>query len=535
MHSTPEAINFGKAESGDQSQDIRIVFGTNAGFLHMIDGQTGEEAWAFFPKELGHIIPVLYDNNPEDPHPYGVDGRPAVWITDTNDDGDIDKDDGDQVLLFFGLRRGASVQEGPTLGYYALDISDPDNPSFLWQVGQTELPELGQSWSTPSPTFVPGHDNPVVVVGAGYDRNKDAPGVGTPDSVGRGIYVLDALDGSLVWSVSPAGTSETNLNEPGLVDSVPADVTVFDSNGDHVTDRMYFPDTGGNVWRVDLIHADKSNWSIFRLASLGGDTEENDRRFFYKIGLAVTKSSYGNYEALALGSGNRAHPLDRVVDNRFFTLRDTGIWSAFHVPNDGDPDKDACADPNVNPQKLPCREIPPVITEVALYDATDNLIQDGDKVAQETAALELLSKKGWFIELERTGEKSLARAITLKGRTFFTTYVPPDPLDPDVDYVCRPSEGKGFLYAVGLHDATAQYDWSTGDHDGAESQETAAVLDKEDRSKSIKDHIPDHPAVYFGESEIGLVGVGAGSSGSGIERTGLSLAVSPVYWMQEAD
>ncbi|NBC14882.1 MAG: hypothetical protein GVY09_16420 [Gammaproteobacteria bacterium] len=534
MHSTPEAINFGNA-GDDGDADVRIVFGTNAGFLHMIDGESGEESWAFFPQELGHIIPILYDNDPEEPHPYGIDGAPTVWMNDVDGDGDISTGDGDQVLLFFGLRRGASSHEGGSLGYYALDISDPDNPRFLWQVGHTALPELGQSWSRAKPTFVPGHDNPVVVLGAGYDNNKDALAVGTADSIGRGVYVLDALDGSIVWSVTPADSSETNLQEPGLLDSVPADVALFDSNGDHVTDRMYFPDTGGNLWRVDLVDDEKANWSIFKLASLGGDAEETDRRFVYGVDVVVTKAANGSYEALALGSGNRAHPLERVVNNRFFMIRDTGIQSALHVPNDGDPENDACAGSNTNPDQLPCVEIPPVITADDLFDATSNAIQDGDSDAEEAARSQLLSKKGWFIELERTGEKSLSRAITLQGRVFFTTFVPPDPLDPELEYICRPSEGKGFLYAVGLHDASAQYDWSGLTVEGVRAEDSSVVIDKLDRSKAIKDHIPDHPSVYFGHSEIGLVGVGPGTDGSGIEHTGLALSVSPVYWMQEAE
>ncbi len=526
MHSTPEAINFGNA-GVDGVPDVRIVFGTNAGFLHMIDGQSGEEAWAFFPKELGLIVPVLYDNDPEDKHPYGVDGSPAVWLNDRNGDGDISLADGDQVLLFFGLRRGTSSSEGPGGGYYALDISDPDNPSLLWHVGQDELPGLGESWSKPTPTFVPGQDNPVIVIGAGYDNNKDAHAVGTPDDVGRGIYLLDALDGSVVWRVSPDEDSETNRNEPGLLDSVPAQVTVLDSNGDDVTDRMYFPDTGGNVWRVDLVDEDRANWTIFKLASLGGNTAETDRRFLDGIDISMTKTSGLSYDALALGSGNRAHPLDRVAKDRFFVLRDTAIQSVMHVPNDGNPDRNACEDSGLNPDSLPCREIPPAITEGGLYDATANLIQDGSDTERAAARVELMStSEGWFIDLERTGEKSLSRSITLKGRLFFSTYVPPDPLDPDVEYVCRPSEGTGFLYAVGLHDATAQYDWSAP---------FSGVLNKADRSKPIKDHIPDYPVAYFGRVEIGLVGVGAGTDGSGIERTGLALAVSAIFWMQEPD
>jgi type IV pilus assembly protein PilY1 len=527
MHSTPEAINFGNPDDPN-SPDVRVVFGTNAGFLHMIESDTGDESWAFFPKELAPIVRILYDNDPADVHPYGVDGAPAVWIEDQNGDGDIVADDGDRVYLYFGLRRGSVDAERLGGAYFALDISDPDQPASLWQIDQTDLPELGQSWSKPAPTRVPGYANPVVIIGAGYDTNKDDLGVGTSDLAGRGIYVLDALNGSLVWGITPGASSDTNLEETGLQDSVPMPVTTLDSNGDHVTDRIYFADTGGNVWRVDLIDDNPNNWSIFKFASLGGNTQANDRRFTDRIDVVITRYSGLSYDALLLGSGNRAHPLERNVNDRFYMLRDFDTQSLLHVPDDGDPDTNACNNPDLNPDLLPCTEIPPVITENELFDATANLIQDGSDDQKTAARAQLASSqtKGWFITLEKTGEKNLSRAITLQGRVFFTTFVPSDPLDPEFEYVCRPREGTGFLYAVGLHDAIAMYDWSAP-FDNA--------LNKTDRSKAIKDHIPDYPVAYFGDAEIGLVGVGAGTDGSGIERTELSLSPKPVYWMEEED
>ncbi|MGB5832835.1 MAG: hypothetical protein WBG92_12700 [Thiohalocapsa sp.] len=527
MHSTPEAINFGNPQD-PTSPDVRLVFGTNAGFLHMLETDSGDESWAFFPTEVASIVSILYGNDSADEHPYGVDGSPTAWVFDSNHDGDIVRDDGDLVYLYFGLRRGSGSAEGFGGGYYALDITDPDNPTALWQTDENALSELGQSWSKPTVTSVPGHSGPVIIIGAGYDTRKDQLTVGTADSVGRGIFILDATDGSLVWSVTPDADSATNLQETGLLDSVPAQVTALDTNGDHVTDRIYFPDTGGNVWRVDLVDSDRTNWSIFKLASLGGDTTTTDRRFMGRVDVAVTRSSGLTYDAVLVGSGNRAHPLDRDVVNRFYMLRDFDTQSVLHVPNDGNSETDACESEALNPDELPCAEIPSAITEANLFDATDNLIQNGtdDQKVAKRATLASPATKGWFIVLGETGEKNVSRSITVQGHVFFTTFVPPNPLDPNVEHICRPSEGHGFLYAVGLHDGTAKFDWA-GPYNGN--------LQKADRRKSIKDHIPDSPVAYFGQAEIGLVGVGAGTDGSGIERTGLRLSTTAVYWMQDTE
>ncbi len=130
----------------------------------------------------------------------------------------------------------------------------------MWRIGKDSsgFGELGQSWSEPVVTTIPGLyrgrgiSKPVLVFGAGYDTSKDAAGVGAPDVEGRGLFIVDAQTGALIWSVTPAINSATNLSEPLLLHSVPANVTVLDSNGDQLTDRIYFGDTGGNLWRVDL-------------------------------------------------------------------------------------------------------------------------------------------------------------------------------------------------------------------------------------------------------------------------------------------
>ena len=69
----------------------------------------------------------------------GADG--GIWYAG-NRNGRIDP--GDRVLLYVGLRRGGS-------SYYALDLSDPLAPRFLWRVTpeQPDYAELGLSFSTP--------------------------------------------------------------------------------------------------------------------------------------------------------------------------------------------------------------------------------------------------------------------------------------------------------------------------------------------------------------------------------------------------
>ena len=73
------------------------------------------------------------------------------------------------------------------------------------------------------------------------------------------------------------------------------------------------------------------------------------------------------------------------------------------------------------------------IREDDLYDATANTIQDGADEATRTAAVNALqAKKGWYIELENSGEKVLAESLTFNNQVSFNTFEPP-PVSPTCD------------------------------------------------------------------------------------------------------
>jgi type IV pilus assembly protein PilY1 len=45
-------------------------------------------------------------------------------------------------MIFLTARRGGSL-------IYALDVTDPTNPQFVWRLSNTDLAEMGQTWSQP--------------------------------------------------------------------------------------------------------------------------------------------------------------------------------------------------------------------------------------------------------------------------------------------------------------------------------------------------------------------------------------------------
>ncbi|MCP4994988.1 MAG: hypothetical protein GY934_14565, partial [Gammaproteobacteria bacterium] len=130
-----------------------------------------------------------------------------------NGDGNIKTGDDDKAYVVIGMRRGGQA-------YYALDVSNPQSPAFLWRLDQNSagFAELGQTWSTPVVTRIPGYKDvsgipkPVIVFSGGYAVNKDASGVGVIDAKGRALYIADLETGALVWSISPHSLLCMNLS-----------------------------------------------------------------------------------------------------------------------------------------------------------------------------------------------------------------------------------------------------------------------------------------------------------------------------------
>ena len=88
-----------------------------------------------------------------------------------------------------------------------------------------------------------------------------------------------------------------------------------------------------------------------------------------------------------------------------------------------------------------------------LGDVTSNCLQSSSPCSIDLT-------KGWALGLTEPGEKVLATALTITGKTFFTTYLPRSGAGATA---CAPSEGAGRLYAVALQDATAVINYDTSD------------------------------------------------------------------------
>ncbi|MCK5056142.1 MAG: hypothetical protein KAT34_05770 [Candidatus Aminicenantes bacterium] len=259
----------------------RVIYaGTNDGIFHMFraDDSThvdmrdaGKEVWGFIPDE---VLPSMRDIVINSQHTYTVDGRIKV------EDIYFDKGSGQiswSTVLGLGLRRGGNY-------FYQMDITDvTDRPAFLWKFNHPTY--SGQSWSRPiygRVKYIPSGGDPedliekwIVILTGGYAYNYENPG----DLKGKALFIVDAANGSLLWMIGydPVNGADIDGNQ---VDSnldtvddrinltkadvfnfpVPSAVTAVDTDFDGYLDAVYFGNTGGNLFKVNLKSTDMTTW-----------------------------------------------------------------------------------------------------------------------------------------------------------------------------------------------------------------------------------------------------------------------------------
>nr|WP_236903719.1 PilC/PilY family type IV pilus protein [Cupriavidus malaysiensis] len=423
LHSRPAVVNYG-------STGVVVYYGTNDGVFHAINGnqsagingvRPGGELWGFVAPDFFGKLGRLYVNSPEIqlsttpggitptplPRDYFFDGSTAVMQ-------DLRNPSSPRVVIYLTARRGGRF-------LYAIDVTNPLSPSFLWRHSYADLPELGQTWSQPRVLRVRGYANPLVIMGAGYDSTEDSDPYNANastggDTMGRGLFAFDAVSGSLVWSALPdcTGMSGACVKVAGLTRAIPSDVTLLDRNGDGYSERLYVGDLGGNLWRADFEAAAgnaPANWTMTKLAALGGSAGSNNaRKFFYPPDVVST----AGYDAVMIGSGDREHPL-------YSTSPTPGL--AYNVVNRLYMIKDS------NISGMPFAWTP--ITEAGLSDITTS--------TQPYSG----AGSGFYITLTNPGEKAVNAALTVAGYTTIGTNTPTVP-SPNQ---CFPNLGAARTYS----------------------------------------------------------------------------------------
>ena len=505
VHSRPAIVNYNR--NGDDN-DVVVFYGANDGIFHAAQGGRGSaggnELWGFIPSEFFKKFTRLYSEQPlidnansATAKSYFMDGPIATYTLDVNNDGKLKSADGDKVYLYMSARRGGRF-------IYALDVSDPATPKMLWSVNSSTagFAELGQTWGEGKVTKLRGYTNPVLVLTAGYDATaNDAATQGTA-TMGRGVFMIDAITGAPIWhagktAVTSPPSGMTSVAVTGMDYAIPADAAVIDSDADGYADRLYLADTGGNIWRANISALtsggvpDKAAWTVDKLASLGG-TGSDARKFLFVPDVVAFDGPPTTIDSILIGSGDREHPFDVSIQNRFYMIKDSHALTA-----------------------RPATGV--VIHESDLFDATNDAIQVGTTVQQTAAALALASASGWFVTLG-TGEKVVTPSVTLAGSTIFGTNLPESTVSTATS--CSSGLGEARIYTVGFKDATSKID-----------QPVDGVLGANDRYSTVPGGGLPPPPVAISVEINGKFYEGVGMGPTIITPPGPSIAGRKrVYW-----
>jgi type IV pilus assembly protein PilY1 len=311
---------------------------------------------------------------------------------------------------------------------------------------------------------------PVLVFGAGYDAAVDdldpttitavnattgtvTTAAGTQArTMGRGIFVVNALTGALIWRAGGTGSGATK-EVAGMIYAIPSDISVIRNESGGFTNRAYVGDTGGNVWRIDFksdTSASQPNLAlttVTKLASLADQSTATGRRKFLFPPDVVGQQGF---DAILLGSGDREHPFDTSVTNRFYMLKDRGgDAGAVTGTTQCDPTilQGTITEPACTPNPI-----------AGLSDLTSNCLQDAAGCTggetQTAVSAKLGTDRGWFITLG-TGEKVVGNAVSIAGTTFFNTNQPSETAGGGT---CGSNLGVARQYQVATADATATSD-----------------------------------------------------------------------------
>ena len=509
LHSRPLVVNY-----GGSPPNIVVYYGANDGTLHAVkagDAATdGTEKWAFVAPEHFSALGRLYNNSPLVKY---ANTSMAITPTPTKRDYFFDGNIGTYQSLdlstthiFVSMRRGGRF-------IYALDVSNPDAPKFLWKRSyndtDADFSELGFTFSEPKVIPLkktagvactlsdPNTYTRALIFGAGYDPTVEdgTAGVVRTPTMGRGVFVLDATNGSLIKLLQPTDGATKY--------SVAADVTLMDTDGDGCVDRAYAVDTGGNIVRYDMndIVANKSNWKTYKIAALGDvgrDGGSDDRKFLYPADVVRTTSNGIETNFIMVGSGNREDPLSVTIADKFFMVKDT-------VQVGTDP---AAVTTKLFTDLTPVTNFNGLTSVLTPYDA---------------------AFKGWYISYE-AGEKTVNAPLTVAGVTYFGTNKPKTVNSK----LCTANLGTARGYAINFLNGTSAF----GDRNG---DSTVGVSDL--YTDFIGGGLPPSPVtgvVKIGDKfERFVIGGGCGPTGSSIE--GCKVQANPssrrtqVYWYFKKD
>ena len=316
----------------------------------------------------------------------------TLLTEDGNGDGLVDAGIGEQARLIVtsSWRDGDGWQSA----VLALDVSRPGQHRLLWRRDSASLSRLARLVASPTVVRLslgganrdPQHY--VVLLGGGLPTAATASH-GARD--GASLLIIDALDGTLLWTGAASGTADQRL--PLLTQGLSGAVTALDLDHDGNADRFYAGDAVATLWRFDVAGGPSSGFQLAAgpLARLAAATAPEGRSIVAAPDVAlVAPPGVAPWFNVAVGTLQATGGTGPATPQALYVLRDRHPFQAL-----GQADFD---------------RLPPVTA--AELPAVDAGVPD--------------AAPGYRIDL---AGGSVARALTAAGVLLYTQVTGADPLN----------------------------------------------------------------------------------------------------------
>jgi type IV pilus assembly protein PilY1 len=299
-----------------------VYVAANDGMLHAFNAGTGTERWAYVPRitmnKLSQLASTTYGTN----HQFTADGSPEV--------ADVKLSGGWRTVLVGGLNAGGR-------GYYALDITDENDPKVLWEFCANPVvcpahhdDDLGLSFGNPQfGTWknASGEEKWVVFLTSGYNN---IPGTdGYTAGSGEGVlYIVEVETGAVLAKKSTGSGDATTPSGLAKITAI-SDDPLADARVTYV----YGGDNTGKMWRFDLT-SDAGVINKLQMGDAGSRKPITTRPDVTQCGVPITTTD-------ASGSSTTKVSATRVVlfgTGRLLDVIDTSntdVQSLFVLKDDG--------------------------------------------------------------------------------------------------------------------------------------------------------------------------------------------------------
>ena len=416
--------------AADLAADVKALF------QNFFSGDTGadklgEEAWAYIPFNAFPYLKYLAD--PTYCHIYYNDltvnlldvsiGAPT-GCTETNTSLCTKTADSWKTVLIGSMRFGAACSggispTGPPTGapanvgfssFYALDITDPENPVPMWEFTDTDL-----GYATTYPAVLRTGDKNLngywyAVIGSGSKKlPKSGQDIDRTTTDTGYIYVLDLKTGSLAKKIA--------LDHNAIV----GDILAVDANRDYKSEKIYF----GTAYKA-------TTWKG-KLVSIAIPDQDLSQTWTNEA-TAVTYLVSDNYPFTASpdavldekrqvwvyqGSGKYYSDVDETDSSQQIFL---GIK---HVSGIAYPLTTAGLDNRTN---VPTTGTVTGTTQACIFDSSTNdfAIKTMVTSISRTSTAALTPANGWYVNLATspTAERVISRPLAIGGLVDFLAYKP---------------------------------------------------------------------------------------------------------------